>query len=293
MTKREYRFQAMKEIVDWDIADIPSPVVSKYPRCLEAFPSVISSMEDFLELQEAIALYRSSKHKVFFFRGHQDKNFRLVSTIGRMNSVDYSSEYEVFKELRKICDAEGYNRYRMESFNEELFYYGIGRHLGLTCRLLDWTMGLWQALAFALDGYDDKDAALWVMMLDKALPRENRSPFSIEDNRIHILKEDYYRPDENSDFPLGIKRRSRQYGYFSVVKESWISFPLNEIPSETSCDFFCYIIPRELKNSLRQDEHIIDVEKWLYIEKEAQIIEKIKGINRIITKGSVSEYKDF
>ncbi|MBR4438824.1 MAG: FRG domain-containing protein [Bacteroidales bacterium] len=279
-----------KDLSDWELYDdTPVPIESKHPIPLEIFPSVISSIDDFKELIETISFYRSFRCKHFFFRGHSDKKYSLVSTIGRTNLVKYSSEYEVFKKLKELCEAEGYSRFRMKSFNEELFYYGIGRHLGLTCRLLDWTAGIWQALSFALYENDNCDAALWVMMLPNDYPLEDRSPFSIEDNKIHILKEDYYRPDESTCFPLGIQRRSHQCGVFSVVKDSWISSPLNEIPSESQCDFFCFIIPKEVKNSLRQDKSIINVEEWLYITKETQITDKIVKINHLITNNTDNE----
>ena len=268
---------------DWDFdLGIPSPVVTKYPKLLEEFPAIITSIKCMLELFDSLAFYRSFQHKYFFFRGHSDSEYSLLSTIGRATNVDYSNEYAIFRELKTVCDDEGYARYRLESFNEELFYYSVGRHLGLTCRLLDWTAGFWEALSFALYGSDEKDGALWVMMLPNDYPLENRSPFSIQDDRIHILKEDYY-TDDCSVFPLGIQRRSRQHGFFSVVKESLISTPLNEVSTDTPFVFYCFIIPKEEKGLIRQDKHLLNVDRWLYVNDEAPIINKIKYINRLIT----------
>ncbi len=269
---------------DWDFdPGIPSPVITECPKSLEELPSVITTVNSVWELMKTLAYNRSFQHKQFFFRGHPDIEYSLLSTIGRTTNVNYSNEYAIFHKLKTICDDEGYARYRMDSFNEELFYYGAGRHLGLTCRLLDWTAGIWEALSFALYGNNEKDGALWVMMLPNDYPLENRSPFSIQDDSIHILKEDYYYPDESPVFPLGIQRRSRQHGFFSVVKESSIATPLNEVSTDTPCVFYRFIIPKEEKGAIRQDKNLLNVDSWLYVNDEAPIIKKIKCINRSIT----------
>lgn len=274
----------------WDLdLGIPPPITSSYPKFISELPSVISSFDSIHGLIETIAFSRSFQHKRFLFRGHPDSSYNLVSTIGRCKAVDYASEYKAFNLLQDLCDREGYSRYRMESFNEELFYYGIGRHLGLTCRLLDWTAGIWEALSFALYEQIDKDGSLWVMMLSNDFPFENRSPFSISDNRIHVLKEDYYYPDESTSLPLGIQRRSHQHGYFSVVKDAWISSPLNEVSYDSPCDFYCFNIPPAFKELLRLDKRILEVDSWLYINNDAQIIDRIQRINQIITNTASNE----
>lgn len=274
----------------WDLdLNIPPPVISRYPKPISELPSEISSIDGLQDLIDTITFSRSFQRKRFLFRGHSDSCYSLVSTIGRCKVVNYSSEYKAFKLLRELCDGDGYSRYRMKSFNEELFYYGIGRHLGLTCRLLDWSAGIWEALAFALNDQSDRVGSLWVMMLSNDFPFENRSPFSISDNGIHILKEDYYYPDESTSFPLGILRRSHQHGFFSVVKDAWISTPLNEVPYDSPCDFFCFMIPPEFKKLLRLDKRIVDVDSWLYINSEAKIVDSIKCINQIITNIASNE----
>lgn len=273
-----------EEFGDWTLdLGIPERIVSNYPKSIYELHSVISSIECLYSLVDTIAYYRSHKRKRFFFRGHSDKQYSLISSIGRTNCICYSSEQTAYRELKELFDAEGYSRYRMEFFNEELFYYGVGRHLGLTCRLLDWTAGLWEAMSFALYKNDDKDGALWVMMLPNDYPLENRSPFSIEDDGIHILKEDYYYPDDCLELPLGIQRRSHQHGFYSVVKESWISTPLNEVTSDSKCELFNFVIPKEIKEYFLQDNHLVDVDKWLYIVEDSPIINKIKEINYKIT----------
>ena len=131
--------------------------------------------------------------------------------------------------------------------------------------------------------------SLWVMMLSNDFPFENRSPFSISDNRIHVLKEDYYYPDESTSLPLGIQRRSHQHGYFSVVKDAWISSPLNEVSYDFPCDFYCFNIPPAFKELLRLDKRILEVDSWLYINNDAQIIDRIQRINQIITNTASNE----
>ena len=263
--------------------DIPAPISSKYPPPLEEIPHVLTSIQQVGDLFESLAYIRFSEHKQFFFRGHSNSVYKLISSIGRLNLVDYSIEYDIYYNLKAVLQSDVYSHFRLPSFNEELFYYGIGRHLGLICRLLDWTAGFWEALSFSLYDSFNKDGSLWIMMLPNDYPIENRSPFSIQDNDIHILKEDYYYPDDYTRFPLGIQRRSHQHGFFSVVKESWISIPLNDIPVESHLRFFHFTIPKEVKDLLRKDKRIIDVDKWLYIEEKSPILNDIKLLNNRIT----------
>jgi len=276
--------------LDFDLG-IPRPIISRYPKPISELPSEISSIDSLQELIETIAFSRAFQHKRFLFRGHPDSCYKLVSTIGRCKIQHYSSELKAFDLLRDLCDREGYSRHRMDSFNEDLFYYGIGRHLGLTCRLLDWTAGIWEALSFALYEQINKDGSLWVMMLSNDFPFENRSPFSISDNRIHILKEDYYYPDESTSLPLGIQRRSHQHGYFSVVKDAWISTPLNEVSYDSPCELFCFNILPSFKNILRSDKRIVEVDSWLYINKDAKLTDSIQRINHTITDPTSNEWK--
>lgn len=273
-------------LAGWKLdVDIPAPISSKVPAPLEEMPRVLSSIEQVSELYESLAFFRSLRHKHFFFRGHSDASYKLISTIGRLNLSNYSIEHELLENLKNVLQSDKYQLFRKPSFNEELYYYGIGRHLGLICRLLDWTAGFWEALSFALHNHREKDGSLWIMMLPNDYPLENRSPFSIIDNGIHLLKEDYYYPDESLTFPLGIQRRSHQHGFFSVVKESWISSPLNDIPSNSQVEFHCFIIPKESKHLLRQDQRLVDVNKWLYISDEDPVTRQgISIINQLITK---------
>ena len=268
----------------WDLdLGIPPPIVSDYPKSLEELPSILSSIESIQELYDTLAFFRGFHHKKFFFRGHPNTDYLLVSTIGRIKGIDYSFEHTIYDQLK--TELEGiYASYRMLSFNEELFYYGIGRHLELTCRLLDWTSGFWEALSFVQFEQMNNDGALWVMMIPDDFPLENRSPFSIQDNGIHILKEDYFYPNESSSFPLAIQRRSHQHGFFSVVKEPWISIPLNAIPAESPIQFFCFIIPKRVKDILHQDRRIVEVNEWLYVKNVDPILEKIKRLNLLITQ---------
>lgn len=271
------------ELDGWKLdLDIPNPIPSKIPKPLKMIPSTLSSVDQVMELYYAIAYFRSFYNKLYLFRGHSDSDYQLVSTIGRLNRTDYSKEIEVYDELRSICDRYGYNRFRMSTFNEELFYYGIGRHLGLTCRLLDWTAGFWDAASFILHDNQDKDGVLWVMMTHSDYNLENLSPFSVADDGIHILKEDYFIPDVSFSFPLAILRRSRQHGFFTVVKESMISTPLNEIKTDSPIEFYRFVIPKSLKESLRSNLHIVSVNEWLYISKTDPIIEEIDYLNRLI-----------
>lgn len=271
------------ELDGWKLdLDVPNPIPSKIPKPLKLIPSTLSSVNQVRELFNAIAYFRSFKSMHFLFRGHSDSDYELVSKIGRLDLTDYSKEKEVYYDLRTICDRYSYNCFRMSSFNEELFYLGIGRHLGLTCRLLDWTSGFWYALSFLLYDNQDKDGELWVMSIPSGYDLENVSPFSVADDSIHILKEDYFLPDATFSFPLGILRRSRQHGFFTVVKESWITTPLNEIKTESPIEFYRFAIPKDVKKSLRSNHNIVSVDEWFYINVADPILSDVDCLNRVI-----------
>lgn len=266
--------------------DVYPPIPKSIPACIPVpfleLPRVLSTVSMVEYVDSAISYYRSFCNKRFLFRGHSDSSYKLVSTLGRMGEKGTDSDRLKYKQLKQICLKYKCDLFRLSSFNEELFYLSIGRHLTFTCRLLDWTVGFWAAISFLLYDNPDKDGSLWVMSIPQDFAWENRNPFEIKDNKIHILKEDYYIPDDDLSVPLGIMRRSHQNGVFTVVGEKSIREPLNSLPDNgDGLAFREFIIPKSVKDALRNSTKLISVDEWFYINKSSPIIEEISDLNSL------------
>ena len=118
-----------------------------------------------------------------------------MATSARFGFVNDKIELDVLKSF-KLQFSHLYEEVRLPNFNEDLFYLSRGRHLGLNCRILDWTSGFWEAIAFSLN-HMDTDGNLWIMALPQRDFGENMSPFNINDDKLHILKENYYIPSHS------------------------------------------------------------------------------------------------
>lgn len=261
--------------------DIPFPTSesARIPSDISSLPDYFDSVESVEEVFKELADIRSLNRRKFLFRGHSDTSYKLVSSLGRRTDAPPFFDQEHFEEWKILCERYDCGRFRMPTFNEDLFYLSIGRHLSLDCRLLDWTTGFWEAFAFLLYDNPDSDGALWILSFPNEYKEENISPFSITDERVHYLREDYYFPDNNNSWPIPILRRARQHGVFTVVKESLISIPLENLPLESyDLQLKKIVVPKSLKELLRFAKDIPDIEH-LYVKKMDSIILDIKEFN--------------
>ena len=65
--------------------------------------------------------------------------------VGRKQPISgdrLNSEYSCFQDYLKLVRGEAWLDFKLKRDNEDLFFMSIGRHLGLDCRLLDWTAAL-------------------------------------------------------------------------------------------------------------------------------------------------------
>lgn len=261
-----------------DIEELPNTIADFIPRSLSDTPKTITSIKELDDLITMIGWFRSQGYH-FLFRGHADKSFRLLPTIVRNKVRDYSQEKEIFESFKSISKSFGYDKYYMNSFDENLFYLGIGRHLGLFSRLIDWTAGIYEALSFLMDAKNmDKDGELFILAFQKdEVELENRDPFLIEDNKIHVLQEHYFLPDE-TDFPLGIYRRFRQHGFFTVQTEELLNIPLEKLAEQSGFKLFKVAIPKETKAFLKNCNELVSLD-WLYVNNDEPIIKEIEKLN--------------
>lgn len=197
---------------------------------------IIENFEDSLALRNELSSLQMKGYHLFY-RGHASNSFELLSMVGRkipINGNLLDSEKRCFQDYKDYIADRSWMQYKVSSCNEDLFYMSIGRHLGLNCRLLDWTARLETALFFASvdKGVVHENGHLWVMIYKGEINDANAkgNPFEIKD--VTLIKEDYLIPPNMSmeNFPLGEQRRFAQNGFFSIVPTDLLTIPLNKIP---------------------------------------------------------------
>lgn len=244
---------------------------------------IIDSYTDALSIRHQLVSYQMQGWKLLY-RGHASSDFQLVSTIGRKKPINYNLQiserlcFESFKELiqQSIQDLL---HYKLKSYNDDMFYMSIGRHLGLYCRLLDWTASLETALYFCAsdEHYANDLGRLFVLMTkDISTTHASENPFEIED--FTIVKEDYLIPANLSieNFPLGIMRRSRQNGFFTISRIHTSEEPLYHLQRAETQIFSFDITPNAKKEILANVERN---DEYLYINDKEEILENVKAIN--------------
>ena len=243
---------------------------------------VITGYKDVKSLKEYIGRMRMSGWK-FLFRGHASTRFKLLSMVGRKRPISgdrLTSEYLCFQDYLELVKNEAWLDFKLKRDNEDLFFLSIGRHLGLDCRLLDWTAALDTALYFAISDvrFINEDAHLWIMAYYGSINSLNAkiNPFDVK--KLTLIKEDYYIPDDIliEDQPLGILRRFRQNGFFTITPTDLLTTPLDRLATEN-----IRFTPLEIKSSAKSEivEEILKDEEWLCLSKHLKIEDDIKAIN--------------
>lgn len=247
----------------------------------------ITSYEDALEKREfLVRRYKSSGyHWNFFYRGHASTQFKLLPTICRKLSTNINlQEVEklCFDEYKIIAEKEDWLKYKVRNYDIDFFYMSIGRHLGLPCRLLDWSASIDTALYFATtdEKYINEDGHLWFMLYCNHIDEKGatKNPFNI--NEFTFIKEAYNIPDGETinNFPLGERRRSRQNGFFSVMPSNQLTIPLNEIDNK-NLRFISFVITANAKKDIVKKLKVDDNFLCLNKKYDNKIIESIKSIN--------------
>lgn len=249
----------------------------RMPKTLSDIQRIATSVDGLFEIERKIAALRAFKGYDFLFRGHSDEKYVLRSTITRKHCENTDREKEVLKSLKEICKSYDYEKWRLPTFNENLFYLGIGRHLGLHTRLLDWTASYWKALSFLMDDNREKDGTLWVLAFKRDIIKPIEEDPFVDDDKVHILKEDYYLPD-NDDPPVGILRRARQNGYFTVQKEALLDIPLEGLAEQSGFQLIKIKIPKETKDVLKGYGGLVSVD-WMYVDRKPPILKEIEQLN--------------
>jgi hypothetical protein len=130
-------------------------------------------------LDHSIGKYFTASRGQWVFRGHSNKEYSLLPSVGRTLHTSRTVEkyeesiYTIFKR-----EALGY----LTSLpSTEWEWLAFAQHHGLPTRLLDWSYNPMVALYFSVEQDADKDGELFALRAPTQAPREVRegSPFEI------------------------------------------------------------------------------------------------------------------
>lgn len=217
-------------------------------------------------------------HKILYRGVSDEENHLLLSTIGRLY-LDISEidryERELLDSYKKLPFNKNLIKYKLNHVNEDMFYLSLGRHIGLNCRLLDWTSSIDVAEYFASCNPLDmnKTGCVWKMEIpDDYFNRthyEQISPFELPDI-INVVKMDYW-GDSVSEFPEPIRRRFTQNGFFSISKLEYINTPINEMElGEIKISKYKEISPCNKRGNLKRLKEIRD--RILLTNEEVEVL---------------------
>ncbi|MFC0907038.1 FRG domain-containing protein [Clostridium sp. MT-14] len=147
-------------------------------------------MDKWLEIIDKVS-WLQKQNKILWFRGHRNIDFKLRSTLSRIDSN---------KRVIKNKERDMYNYFinygykyieKFIGFKEWNILF-LMQHYGLPTRLLDWTNSFIKALYFANKGRNEgEDACIWVLNPIELNRECNNRGFYVEDdcsyNKINLL----------------------------------------------------------------------------------------------------------
>lgn len=132
---------------------------------------IIYSEED---LKLFINEYRKPSSKKLLFRGHTDKNYKLMPTAGRdHNRVENYLKYEkeLINILRNRLVKDRHNTVGSFDILNDDHILAYAQHYGFATRFLDWTWSIDVAIGFAFrNSNNSSDKAIWILQT-KGNPR--------------------------------------------------------------------------------------------------------------------------
>lgn len=203
------------------------------------------------------------KQELVWFRGHADKNWKLVPSIFRTTTkteIDYIKEFK--QKATLLVEPKPIKPY------EWLF---IMRHNHIPSRLLDWSESPLVALFFAVNcnEHEDKDGALWIIKPLKL--NQNTQDFKHDkslptfDENTKVL--DMYTPEPAYEFaknkrptlairaPRNSNRMQAQLSVFTI--NHYDKTPIEEIGKRKHIQK--YLIPKEAKETLKKELNILKI----------------------------------
>lgn len=189
----------------------------------------------FKHIAEGIAL----KSIGVLYRGQSDLNYQLLPSLTRsLNRQNLSCtkleelEKLTLEEFKKKSFQDAWMKNKPFGVDEVLYCMSIGRHLGMECRLLDWTASYEVSCFFAANKDQDRDGVIWMLFFDKQSVQilTSCSPLQVQD--FCIVKAPYLIDDFYKELPLGELRRRSQNGMYTITSISDSLIPLNELTIE-------------------------------------------------------------
>ena len=155
---------------------------------------------------------------ILVYRGVCNKDFSLKPSIGV--NTDFLTEDEKLIRERKALDEfkarakETLGKYKFR-MDDDSFYLYHARHVGMKCRLIDWSRRFEIAMSFALHNNKGTDAAIYVLLVPSELYLPKFGTGIYELDKLSFYRSCSYWPD--GDFaPLSDARKNMQHGCFTI-----------------------------------------------------------------------------
>ena len=134
------------------------------------------TINSFAELHDLVV---NTKRMRTIFRGVGKASYRLIPSLGRVQSADKSSPDAIEKRMLHLF-KEGAWPYLAQPPGNEWEWLALAQHHGLPTRLLDWTTNPLVAVYFAVEKEGDDDSAIWAFSRTETVNLEKeKDPYSV------------------------------------------------------------------------------------------------------------------
>lgn len=219
---------------------------------------IIDSMA---KLIETLAIDTASINTPIWFRGHSNKDWKLIPSIFRGG---YGNEMDLIKKFKQ--DATLLLNPRPSESHDWLF---IMRHHDFPTRLLDWTESPLVAMYFVVNKNPDVDGTLWVLLpLDlnkqenRQLPSPDTLPSFVEDRIMESYKPENFDGDRFSNMlplaflaPRNTPRMQSQLSVFTISHRD--KRALEELGDTQHV--WRYIIPKSSKEKIKKELELLRI----------------------------------